>query len=264
MTEAQWLNCGDPDHMLRFLGGRAPLRSGLLGWLRRDGGQPEPLLPWPVRERKLLLLACAYCRRIADLMVDERSRRAVEIAELHAVGAASDAELLGAREEARAAYNAILARGNVPHLPALYVRPGEPTWAWIHAAQAALAVTSGELPVVHSAFRAAAMVIAADFDDLAWAAAAAGAAAQVAVIRDIFGNPFREVPVQPSWLRWNDGTVPRIAQGIYEDYRFTDLPVLHDALLDAGCDDEDVLAHCRESGPHVRGCWVIDLLLGKE
>jgi hypothetical protein len=86
----------------------------------------------------------------------------------------------------------------------------------------------------------------------------------VHILRDIFGNPFRPVTVDPSWLRWNDATIPRIAQHIYEERAFGRLPILHDALLDAGCDDEDVLAHCRSDGPHVRGCWVIDLILGKE
>jgi hypothetical protein len=58
--------------------------------------------------------------------------------------------------------------------------------------------------------------------------------------------------------------VPRIARGIYEGHRFEDLPILHDALLDAGCDNQDVLDHCKDPGPHVRACWVLDLLLGKE
>jgi hypothetical protein len=84
------------------------------------------------------------------------------------------------------------------------------------------------------------------------------------LLREIFGNPFRPVTVDPAWLRWNDGTVPKIAQGIYEERAFCRLPILHDALLDAGCDNEDILAHCRGDGPHVRGCWVIDLILGKE
>jgi predicted enzyme related to lactoylglutathione lyase len=77
----------------------------------------------------------------------------------------------------------------------------------------------------------------------------------------------RVVPVKevnPAWLRWNDGTVPRLAQVIYEGRRFDDLPILHDALLDAGCDNQDILDHLRSPGPHVRGCWVIDLILGKE
>jgi len=58
--------------------------------------------------------------------------------------------------------------------------------------------------------------------------------------------------------------VPRIAQNIYEGRRFEDVPILHDALLDAGCDNLDILDHLRSPSPHVRGCWVLDLLLGKE
>jgi hypothetical protein len=53
-----------------------------------------------------------------------------------------------------------------------------------------------------------------------------------------------------------------LAVGIYEERAFGRLPILHDALPDAGCNDEDILAHCRSEGPHVRGCWVIDQILG--
>src|SRR5438067_305851 len=60
------------------------------------------------------------------------------------------------------------------------------------------------------------------------------------------------------------GTVRRIAEGIYAERAFDRLPILADALLDAGCDDEAILSHCRTDGPHVRGCWVIDLILGKQ
>ena len=64
-------------------------------------------------------------------------------------------------------------------------------------------------------------------------------------------------------LAWNDGTVRRIAWGIYEQRAFGRLPILHDALLDAGCDDEALLEHLRGEGPHVRGCWALDTLLGR-
>jgi hypothetical protein len=89
-------------------------------------------------------------------------------------------------------------------------------------------------------------------------------AAQCPLLRDIFGNPFRPVPLHPAWLAWNDGTVPKLAQAIYEERAFDRLPVLGDALEEAGCTDADILSHCRSGGEHVRGCWVIDLLLGKE
>jgi hypothetical protein len=82
------------------------------------------------------------------------------------------------------------------------------------------------------------------------------------LIRDII-KPSPPPPPASSWLTWQDSTVSRIAQGIYDERAFDRLPILADALLDAGCDNEDILAHCRSEGPHVRGCWVIDLLLGK-
>jgi hypothetical protein len=83
------------------------------------------------------------------------------------------------------------------------------------------------------------------------------------LLRDIFGNPFRSVAVDPFWLTWNGGTVPKLAQAIYDECRFQDLPVLADALEEADCADADLLGHCRGPGPHVRGCWAVDLLLGK-
>jgi hypothetical protein len=89
-------------------------------------------------------------------------------------------------------------------------------------------------------------------------------AVQSHLLRDIFGNPFRPVAVDPVWLTWRDGTVRRLAQMIYAERRFGDLPILADALEEAGCTDAAILGHCRGGGEHVRGCWVADLLLGKE
>jgi hypothetical protein len=85
-------------------------------------------------------------------------------------------------------------------------------------------------------------------------------AAQCDLIRDVFGNPFRPVAVHYGWIT---ATVVRLARGIYEGGAFDRLPILADALEEAGCDNAAVLAHCRGEGPHVRGCWVLDLLLGK-
>jgi hypothetical protein len=84
------------------------------------------------------------------------------------------------------------------------------------------------------------------------------------LLRDIFGLlPFHPVAIDPAWLRWNHGTVPAVARRIYEERAFHDLPILADALEDAGCADPDLLAHCRSGGEHVRGCWALDLLLGR-
>jgi hypothetical protein len=79
-------------------------------------------------------------------------------------------------------------------------------------------------------------------------------------LSDIFGNPFRPVALDPSW---RTEAVVGLARGMYEARDFAPMPVLADALEDAGCADADILAHCRGDGPHVRGCWVVDLVLGK-
>jgi hypothetical protein len=95
------------------------------------------------------------------------------------------------------------------------------------------------------------------------------------LIRDIFGNPFRPVAVAPEWL---SPTAVALARGIYDEKAFDRLPILADALQDAGCEDERLLGHCRTNGrgdggepaggsprsmPHVRGCWAVDLVLGR-
>jgi hypothetical protein len=93
----------------------------------------------------------------------------------------------------------------------------------------------------------------------------AAQAMNASLLRCIVGNPFRPVSLDPRWLT---STVVDLARSIYEaDPRqaggYMNLPILADALMDAGCDNEDLLNHCRSSGPHVRGCWAIDLILGK-
>jgi hypothetical protein len=82
-------------------------------------------------------------------------------------------------------------------------------------------------------------------------------------LRDLFGNPLRPIQIDPAWLRWRDGTAVHIAQSIYDERRLQDLPILADALEEAGCTDPDILGHCRGPGEHVRGCWAVDLILGK-
>jgi hypothetical protein len=83
------------------------------------------------------------------------------------------------------------------------------------------------------------------------------------VVRDLF-DPFWRERIEPTWRGWGDGVVVRLAQGIYDGREFDQLPILGDALEDAGCDDRRVLDHCRRPGRHVRGCWVLDAVLMKE
>ncbi|WP_052562161.1 hypothetical protein [Gemmata sp. SH-PL17] len=97
-----------------------------------------------------------------------------------------------------------------------------------------------------------------DRGDTVWAQAEAEHAD---VLRDIFGNPFRPVTLSPSSIT---SIAVALAAQMYESRDFSAMPILADALQDAGCDNDDILNHCRGPGPHVRGCWVVDLVLGKQ
>ncbi len=81
---------------------------------------------------------------------------------------------------------------------------------------------------------------------------------QAAIFKDIFGNPFRPVVFDP---RWRTEAALALARTAYDSRNFSLLPILADALEDAGCDHPEVLNHCRGPGPHVRGCWVVDGVL---
>ena len=97
--------------------------------------------------------------------------------------------------------------------------------------------------------------------EILWAPPQVEAAAPL--VRDIFGNPFRPVVIDPAWLRWHDSLAVSMARRMYDSRDFTNMPVLADSLEEAGCTDRGILSHCRSGGEHVRGCWVVDLLLGK-
>jgi hypothetical protein len=103
---------------------------------------------------------------------------------------------------------------------------------------------------------------ASDAAEIATHTGTSGQRVQADILRDIFGpRPFRPVTLNPAWQMSN---VIALAQSIYDERAFDRLPILADALEDAGCDNADILNHCRQPGEHVRGCWVADLLLGKE
>jgi hypothetical protein len=80
------------------------------------------------------------------------------------------------------------------------------------------------------------------------------------LLRCLFGNPFRPYALDPSWLTWAGGTIAQLVQVIHDERRFADLPILADALEDAGCTGLELVAHLRSSGDHARGCWALDLL----
>jgi hypothetical protein len=186
-------------------------------------------------DRKMRLFAVACCRRVWGSLTDERGRRAVEVSEAYADGGASREELMAA----------VAAAGQAPYAARQAAHPVVRAFAAeVAEAAAALGGTgSSEDPRIDHAV------------ELAF---------QSALLHDLVGSPFRPLPaVNPAWLAWEGGTVPRLAADAYEERAFDRLPILADALEDAGCTDPDLLGHLRGPGPHVRGCWVLDLLLGK-
>jgi hypothetical protein len=88
-------------------------------------------------------------------------------------------------------------------------------------------------------------------------------APRAALLRCLFRPPSSDVSLDPHWLAWEGATIPRLAEGIYQDRAFEQLPILADALEEAGCADRALLEHLRAPGPHARGCWPLDLVLGK-
>jgi hypothetical protein len=213
-TEAHWLACGDP----------AELVAGL-------PGQPS--------ERKLLLFACACCRRVGDLLTGPLSRNAIEVAERCAEGTASREELAAAVEGASGVLYRSTFRYAVTHLAAARDPEGAARVAFWAAHGAAM--LAGNLA--------------------AWEAERA---AQCRFLRCVFGNPFRPAPsMDPAWLAWQGGLVATLARGVYDLRCFVELPLLALALEQAGCDREGLLAHLRDPGDHVRGCWALDAVRGK-
>jgi hypothetical protein len=190
--------------------------------------------------RKPSLFAAACLRRIWHLHPGPCSRHAVEVLESFADGNATADELAVAREAAREEGLAVDSGGNQdPRIHAATAAAyDDPEYVADFAAEA-------------TAWAKAGRPRAASYEE---------AKAQCALLRDIF-NPFRQITIRRSWPT---ADVLGLARAIYDDRAFDRLPILADALIDAGCDNEDILVHCRSDGPHVRGCWVVDLILGKE
>jgi hypothetical protein len=220
--------------------------------------QTEVLLTDP-GGRKARLFACACCRRIWDGIVNVRSRWAVELGERLADGAADPVEVEEATREAFAAIHAADLRSAGPGR-------GEA------AAARAAAATLGEAPRA-AALQAARYAVVAFTGDVRAVTAEAvqydadvpGREAerrfQLALAHDLADNPVRMPSIERPWLAWRDGVVGRLARAIYRRHRFEDLPILADALEEAGCPSAEILDHLRGPGPHARGCWAVDLLL---
>jgi hypothetical protein len=222
VTEEEWLNSTDPRELLKSFGKR-------------------------VSRRKARLFAVACCRRAWRMLTDSRIRYVLELTEQFADGLVTKKQLAPAYQEATAAINGNRGWFTLPE----------------HAALGVLCAASTSRDVVGGAIDAAQYV--------AFALGELPSASHVHadLVRNIFGNSFRSVTISSTVLVWNDGLVVRLAQAAYEERHLPAgtldngrLAFLADALEEAGCTDTDILGHLRGPGPHVRGCWPLDLCLG--
>jgi hypothetical protein len=228
MSEADWLACNDPQPMLEFL---------------RDNAS----------DRKLRLFACACCRTIWPSLIEEELRRSVEFSEKYAEGSVTAEQL---SRVANVVYEMNFDDWNA---------------AWVGASSRDSGFSSRSGAVWEASKQTVRPEgVSAKVELISGHPEGSPNECHRALVLDIFSNPFRPAVLNPAWLTWNGGTIPKLAQEIYDERQMpqgtldnTRLPILADALEEAGCTNADILDHCRQPGTHVRGCWVVDLVLRK-
>jgi len=198
-----------------------------------------------VSERKLRLFACACCRRAWDWFDDE-SRSLVLLGERLADGLATNVERRAASKKASERVGSY-ATGH----PANYAFCGITSPAW-HGAD--LAIIHLPSMITGITMRRASGEVRSSKE------CRIEKEHQQKLLRDIVGHLFVSASVNSAWLT---PAVVSTARSIYRDHAFDRMPILADALQDAGCTNDDILNHCRQPGEHARGCWVVDLILGK-
>ena len=227
MTDGSWLKCGVTiENMLRHV--------------ERNGSN-----------RKLRLFAVACCGRFAHLLLDSHSRKALQTSDRFADAVASRPELNAANSAAWNALNsAAITEGSLTSAARAAACSADE-----QAFNAALRTAREVLSIPAEQVEEAAGDLVGEADskteDLWFQAQAAEEAIQCNIFHDIFGSlPLHPVVIDPRWLT---STVVDIAQAIYEERAFDRMPILSDVLMDAGCDSEEIILHCRGDGPHVAG-----------
>jgi hypothetical protein len=235
MTEQQWLECRNPYLLLR-----------------------------KASDRKLRLFAVACCGRVLQVRDDDQARRAIEASECYADGLIPRQEQRTARlrvdnaiSDASRRYHSLADPvGTITLLQAAALtasvdKKRYKDWVGLVAEYAARLLAMARLAEKwHTGSQA-------DRNK----AEAKETAKLGTLLSDVMGSLFRPVAIDPAWQTPQAVALARTA---YEERRFDDLPLLADALEEAGCSDEAMLAHLRGPGPHVRGCWVVDLVLNKK
>ncbi len=231
MTEHEWWSCNptDLDRMLAFL--------------RQNKAST----------RKVWLFACACRRGIWPLFTDQRSQAAIEITERYVDGLATSDELEAASAHAADAIGDSEQTGALSFMAYRVTRSEVAGHPWILASHTFTDLLDASWRLER--FRFTKKLTDGQRREIFDVAAR---------LRDIFGPlPFRTVSVERTVLEWNDRTVPKIAKALYDEPDFTRLPILADALEEAGCANHEILSHCRGPGSHYRGCWCVDLILNQ-
>jgi hypothetical protein len=253
MNETEWLQGRDPHALYTFV-----LEATTLWKTRWQGWVGARRFRVSQRKEQLFLVAC--CRRIQHLAPEPEGERVLDLLERLADGLATEEELQAACTVLRMAEadrrnnqagtwfteyieatNAILAAGQTGRRWEEVIDTAAAAWGYSVAGQ----YSFGEYEEYEREEEEE-------------------AARQADLLRDILGNPFQSPYLDPAWLAWQDRLAVRLAEGIYQERTFEHLPILGDALEEAGCTQALILDHCRQPGPHTRGCWVVDLVLNRD
>lgn len=231
----EWENCGSPRLLIRRWAKRTGIALNKQSFFATGKASLE-------RKGRLLILAC--CHHICRAKMDALSE-----------------EILQKAEKSR--YGLVGQRGKKPIREKWnrHLLSGQPR-ALIRALEEPLSCGLGHLR--HEVGRAAFDAAVENQRTVAFQAKEQERIAQCHFVREIFANPFKAIRLEPEWLTWNYSAVFRIAETIAREGCFEDVAILGDALEDAGCDDPTILDHCRGSGPHVEGCWLLDFILGHD
>jgi hypothetical protein len=234
MNEHEWLDCSDPVRMIGFVADESD-------------------------DRLLRLFACACCRQMWGSLTDDRYRKAIQIAEFYSDGKANEEEFNQAADVVRGIVETVTnayerarahAEGVVIDEHERAARKLSPRFNEMQVAAAVALVMGPARDIARSVPRLQPY-------RMGWDEATQH---QAAIVRDIFGNPFRPICPGP----WVTPAAVTIARDINDRRDFAALLLLADLLEEAGCPEQSVLDHCRQPGEHVMGCWVVDLVLEKE
>jgi hypothetical protein len=237
MNSSEWTTWTDPQTILAYIRG------------------PESSMKRPIvaTNRQLILWACACCRRIGHLFHDAGCLKAVLAAEGFADGDVTYKDLVAIGKDTSKWQSETFYESGEQSVR------GYVTQACAHLVEGVdSAFDEMETPFLAPTNDATRWAVAAVWENAGERAADREKITQCSILRDILGNPFS--PVRCS-AEWQTSAVTALANETYDDRRFCNLPELATALVEAGCDNNDILSHCLSEEPHVRGCWVVDMFL---